>query len=120
MAGEMYSINQNGKDDDGNIWELHAEIARAIGGRLQPFDQYQGPYIVVGSDIRMGQRPYQVPIQGLGVVRLWVFPDEEQPDDFARIYREDIDKTSEPFFWPDTSKAISEAKRLLSKKAGKA
>ena len=113
MAGEMYFINQDGTDSDGEIWQTHADIAKAINGRLEPFDKYQGPYIVVGKDLRMGATPYSVPVRHLGIVRLWLVPAEDQPDDFTQIYREDTNKLSEPFLWCDSSMAISEAKRLL-------
>jgi len=93
MTGEMLHINQNGKDNDGNVWELHAHIVRGLqelgyDATLQPFDQYQGPYILIGKDVRLGQRPYQLAVQNVGVVRLWISQDEVG---LACIYREDTD-----------------------------
>lgn len=110
MAGEMSYIKQTGEDSDGNIWSLHAAIAKAVGGQLKPFDQYQGPYIVIGADVRVGDSPYQLAVRGLGVKRLWVISD----NDYAcRIYREDTDKTSDFFYGEDESEAIRAAKSLL-------
>lgn len=45
MTGEMSSITQDGVDQDGNCWSLHAAAARATKGILHRFDMYQGPYI---------------------------------------------------------------------------
>jgi len=106
MTGEMYSINQDGLDNDGNEWVIHAAIAKAVGGTLQPFDQYQGPYILVGGDVRIGSRPYQLAVQGLGIVRLWLGVDE---DDMPCIYREDTDETVS--YWPDDETTAIETVR---------
>ena len=38
MAGEVRQVNPD-------EWPTHKAIADAVGGRLRPFDQYQGPYI---------------------------------------------------------------------------
>ena len=38
MAGEMTHL-------DPAEWPIHKAVADALGGRLRPFDQYQGPYI---------------------------------------------------------------------------
>ena len=38
MAGEMRHVNLA-------EWPIHNAVAAALGGRLRPFDQYQGPYI---------------------------------------------------------------------------
>ena len=38
MAGEMRTVNPA-------EWPIHKTVADALGGRLRPFDQYQGPYI---------------------------------------------------------------------------
>ena len=109
MTGEMYSINQDGLDDDGNEWPIHAAIAKAVKGTLQPFDQYQGPYILVGEDVRIGSRPYQVAVQGLGVIRLWLGADD---DDMPYIYREDTDEIIH--YWPlDAMTAVATAKAML-------
>jgi len=81
-------------EPDGTEWPLHAAIAKAVGGKVMPFDKYQGPYIVVGEDEVMGQRPYAVPVQGLGIVRLWMW----ETDYEFYIWREDIEITVGPFF----------------------
>jgi len=112
MAGEMSWIKQDGTDSDGNVWETHAAIAKAVGGYLRPFDQYQGPYITVGGDVVVGIPPYGVPAQHLGVVRLWLCNDE---DGLCYIYREDIDKSSFAFFCGNTDAAIAEARALLGR-----
>ena len=73
MTGEMYEIDPvTGMEPDGTSWPLHAAIAQAVGGTVQPFDQYQGPYVLVGNDIRVGRQPYAVAPKHLGVVRLWL------------------------------------------------
>ena len=98
MAGEMPYIDPvTGETPDGEVYTLHAAIAKAVGGTIQPFDTYQGPYVVVGKDVRMGERPYQLAVQGVGVIRLWVGSDAGWPDYLARVYREDTDTLSEPF-----------------------
>gem|GEM_PF-2110802 len=38
MAGEMRQVNPD-------EWPTHKAVADALGGRLRPFDEYQGPYI---------------------------------------------------------------------------
>lgn len=38
MAGEMTCVHSG-------EWPTHKAVADALGGRLRPFDQYQGPYI---------------------------------------------------------------------------
>jgi len=117
MTGEMYWIDEEtGQDSNGDVYELHAAIAKAIGGQLKPFDKYQGPYIVIGKDIRAGSGPYAIPVQNLGVIRLWIIP---QPNDeesgFFCIYREDTNETSHPFWWNDESMAIEAARQLITK-----
>ena len=110
MAGEMCFIDpKTGEDDSGNIWNYHAAIARATNGIIKPFDQYQGPYVVIGNDVRLGRDPYAIAPSNLGVVRLWVILDE---DDFQRIYREDTETTS-GHIWDEDSAAIA-ALELLS------
>ncbi len=88
MTGEMYSIDpETATEPDGTEWPFHREIARVTGGQVKPFDQYQGPYVVVGPDLRVGSAPYQLALQGVGVVRLWLTED--------RVYREDTATHSE-------------------------
>ena len=111
----MFSIDKNGRDSDGETWVLHASIAKAIKGTLEPFDKYQGPYIVVGGkDIRVGNKPYDMPVRHLGIVRLWIVGDEEEPEVLARIYREDNDTLSDPFMWNDNRGAIRQARKILT------
>lgn len=95
MAGEMPYIDPvTGETPDGTVYTLHAAIAKAVGGTIQPFDVYQGPYVLVGADFRVGEPPYQYAPGGFGVKRLWVQSD----DGFsATIYREDTEIESEPF-----------------------
>jgi len=105
MTGEMYYINpKTGEDSNGDVWNIHLAVAKAIKGTLKPFDVYQGPYIAVGSDLSIGIPPYAMPIQFPGIVRLWV--------DFDVVYREDIDK-SYPYRPYSTRSAIYAAKQLL-------
>lgn len=104
MIGEMCQIDPvTATEPNGTEWPIHAAIAKAVGGTVRPFDQYQGPYIVIGSDVRIGTRPYQLAPLGLGIVRLWVNEDT--------VYREDTD-TGEPYW--DTASAISAALSLLA------
>ena len=112
MTGEMCYINQDGEDSNGEVWELHAEIAKALGGVLKPFDVYQGPYIVIEEDVRIGNTPYAIPLTGLGIIRLWICGDEED-EGFFKIYKEDTDTTSFSFLWDDVEMAIEAAKSLM-------
>ena len=120
MTGEMWHIDENGKDDNGNEWPIHAAIAKALcdeghDASLQPFDQYQGPYILIGKDARLGQPPYAVATQHLGVVRLWVVSSQPDSDGILwRIYREDTDTLSSQFYYDDTEGAIACAKELMT------
>jgi len=120
MTGEMYHINQEGKDDSGNEWPIHAAIAKALceegyDATLQPFDQYQGPYILVGKDIRVGQRPYQLAVQNMGVIRLWLTIDDEGE---GLVYREDMDISSDAFWCNDIGGAIDGARELMARTQG--
>ena len=116
MAGEMNWIGQDGVDATGNEWPIHAAIAKAVDGELKPFDQYQGPYIVVGADLVVGEPPYGVLIQNQGCTRLWLCsPEDELGDSHCYIYREDTEESSELFFCEDTATAIAMAKRLLGR-----
>ena len=116
MTGEMYHIDQDGKDDSGNEWTMHAAIAKALcaegyDATLQPFDQYQGPYILVGKDMRIGEHPYQLAVQNQGVIRLWLTTDEHG---WLCIYREDTDTALE-FPPDDIAAAIACIKELLAR-----
>lgn len=114
MTGEMYSIEQDGASDDGEEWPLHASVARAVKGMLKPFDRYQGPYIVIGDDIKTGHTPYEYPVMHVGATRLWIFMER---NGLAKIYREDTDTTSESFYWEDEEAAVRLAKKLLSEES---
>ena len=87
MTGEMYAIDPiTATEPDGSSWPAHAAMAAALrdaglDATVQPFDQYQGPYVLVGPDVRVGEAPYQLAVQELGVVRLWLCDDG--------LYRED-------------------------------
>ena len=123
MTGEMYHIDQDGKDDSGNEWEMHAAIAKALradgyDATLQPFDQYQGPYILVGKDIRVGASSYALAVQNMGVIRLWLTPadtEDQYSETEVVVYREDADTISEPFWWNDTESAIDCALELMAR-----
>jgi len=97
----MYSINPyTATEPDGTCWVLQKAIVQALRRRgldahVEPFDQYQGPYICVGPDLRVGTRQYQLAVQHLGIIRLWVTDSEGR----ARIWNEATDKISKPF-WP--------------------
>ena len=95
MTGEMSWINpETGKDSNGDVWNIHLAIAKAVGGELKPYDVYQGPYISVGIDLRIGNSPYSIPVQNQKCVRLWVIPVNDYD---AVVYREDTDKQSYAF-----------------------
>ena len=108
MTGEMWTITQDGVDQDGETWDIHAAVARSVGGTLQPFDVYQGPYILVGKDRRVGERPYRVTLPG--PCRLWITADE---NDTGTVYREDTGASA--CWWPysSESRAIEAARSLL-------
>ena len=108
MTGEMSYINpETGVDSNGECWPIHLAIAKAIGGTLKPFDVYQGPYIAVGGDLTMGNSPYAIPLQNLGIVRLWICSD----DYLEMVYREDTEESI--IFWDEHS-AILAAMDLTS------
>ena len=113
MTGEMHSITQKGLDSNGDSWPTHAAIARAVKGKLKPFDVYQGPYIVVGPDVRVGISPYQMAIQHLGAIRLWITDTDDFERPQVRIWREDTETTSKPFWYEDTRAACKAARKLL-------
>ncbi len=89
MTGEMFE-----SDVTREAYPLHFAIADAVKGEVRPFDQYQGPYVLVGTDIRLGRQPYQYCPVGLGVVRLWIISEDGCG---GYIYNEATEKTSEPF-----------------------
>ena len=91
MTGEMSYINpETGIDSNGEEWPIHLAIAKAVNGTLKSFDSYQGPYIAIGNDVKVGNPPYEIPINHLGCVRLWVCYENDYT---SCVYREDIDKS---------------------------
>jgi hypothetical protein len=113
MTGEMDWIGQDGTDDQEEIWELHAAVAKAVNGKLYPFDKYRGPFILVGEGELPEEGYYKYPVEfPPGLARLWIFPED---DYFFRIWREDNDTQSRPIAWWDEDTAVAEAKRLLSR-----
>jgi len=109
MTGEMSWIDQNGEDSNGNNWPLHAAIAKELGGIIKPFDVYQGPYVVFGADVRVGNAPYAIAPIGLGIKRLWLVGE----DCLLKWYREDNEAESFEFWWDDVEGAIEAAKEVL-------
>lgn len=110
MTGEMGFIDQDGNDCNGDCYSTHAAIAKALNGTLKPFDVYQGPYISIGDDVRLGSAPYAIAPRLPGIVRLWI---EVVDDVFARVYNEDTCNTSFEFPMTDTQAAIDAAKSVL-------
>jgi len=110
MTGEMCWIDQNGMDSNGDCYELHAAVAKAIGGTLQPFDVYQGPYILIGKDVRIGSSPYALASTGMGVKRLWLVNED---NGWGQWFREDTEQFSSEFWWDDVEEAIEAARELL-------
>ena len=84
-------------------YPMHYAIADALGGAVIAFDTYQGPYILIGEDIRGGEGVYATAPTGLGVTRLWI-------SDGPIIYNEATEK-SMPFFddAPETAIAAAQA-----------
>lgn len=101
MTGEMHA-----SEVTRDTFPTHFAIAEALGGSVKPFDQYQGPYVVIGTDIRIGTSPYACAPRGLGIVRLWLCSDDGV---LATVYNEATDAQSEPFFYEDTESAIAAA-----------
>ncbi len=89
MTGEMFKSEVTREN-----FPLMFAIADAVKGTVEPFDQYQGPYVCVGRDIRAGSEPYAVAPTGLGVIRLWLCTDDGVQ---ATIYNEAIEMQSNPF-----------------------
>jgi hypothetical protein len=109
MTGEMYR-----SDLTEETYPLHFAIAKEFGGTVQPFDVYQGPYVVIGDDVRSGSEPYAIAVQHLGVVRLWIICDG---DGGCQVYNEANDRCSE--YFPEDSAvsplfAIEAAREVLA------
>lgn len=103
MAGEMFYA-------DPQEWPLHAAIAEQLGGELEPFDVYQGPYVAFGPNLRAGDSPYSVPLSVPGAVRLWVTCEDGY---WCSIYREDTEESSGIFPYDDEESAVLAARMLL-------
>ncbi len=91
-AGEMGEISPEGEDDAGNVWSTHAAIARALGGELHPFDQYQGPYINVKG------------------YTLWLTTEDGVT---GRVYNETAKMYSDPFNIEDLASATEAAQQVI-------
>jgi hypothetical protein len=91
-------------------YPVHHAVADALGGTVRPFDQYQGPYVVVGPDVRAGSEPYAVAPRGLGVVRLWLCDDGEGR---VTVFNEATERESDPFIWDDENGAIEAARSVV-------
>lgn len=92
MAGEMH-ISEVTKEN----FPLHFAIAEAFGGTVHPFDQYQGPYIMIGAkDITAGSAPYAMPLPTriTGGHRLWITSDDGE---VVQVYNESNEKVSDGF-----------------------
>lgn len=101
MTGEMRR-----EEVTPEAYPIHFAIAKEFGGTVEPFDHYQGPYVVIGGDVRLGDEPYAVAVQGLGVVRLWLCTDDGA---FGSIYNEANEAQSDEF--PLYTRDPEEAKR---------
>lgn len=90
-TGEMSQeeLDATGREE----WPLHYAIADALGGTVKAFDQYQGPYVLIGSEIR-GQGVYAPATRMEGVVRLWISSENGYE---GVVYNEDNEKQSTPF-----------------------
>ena len=60
MTGEMHRSEVTPE-----AYPTHFAIARALGGTVEPFDQYQGPYVCIGRDVRAGSGVYALAPRGL-------------------------------------------------------
>lgn len=95
MTGEMHH-----SEVTADAYPAHFAIAKAFGGTVKPFDQYQGPYVLIGA------------------ARLWLCPEEDSG--FGYIYNQDNEKKSAPFWlhWKNTdafaTTAIDAAREVLA------
>jgi hypothetical protein len=88
VAGEMFE-----SDVTRESYSLHFAIADALGGKVRPFDMYQGPYVVIGNDVRIGIEPYAYCPPGTAT-RLWLCSEDGCG---GAVYNEANDKQSKPF-----------------------
>ena len=109
MTGEMFYIDpKTGKDSNEDTWHLHAKLAQELNGTIKPFDVYKGPYVVIGADVTVGMPPYAMPLSLPGIIRLWIYENEQG----SFVYREDTDESE--LFW-DENDIVSAAMELLRK-----
>lgn len=100
MTGEMAWIKPNGEDSNGDVYDIHAQVARALRCQLRPFDKYIGPYIAH----KRGKLFISAEDSGAGTVCLW-------PGGIAPAYREPI--VAEFFPFNDASAALAAARDVL-------
>lgn len=105
MTGEMHQSEVTRE-----AYPLHFAVADALGGVVHAFDQYQGPYVCIGPDLRIGQPPYAIAPKGLGIVRLWLCYDSSG---WITIYNEANERTSDLFRWDNASTAVEAARSVL-------
>lgn len=107
MTGEMAWIKPDGTDSNGDVYDVHAKVARALRCRLRPFDKYIGPYIAH----KAGKLWLSVEDDGfLGSVCLW-------PGGVAPAYREPVVVYYRPFNDAEAATAAARQAVKQSKKA---
>lgn len=102
MTGEMAWIKPDGTDSNGEKWEPHAKVARALRCRLKPFDSYIGPYIAHSA----GKLFISSEDGIVGTVCLW-------PEGIAPADREPITEDYFPLY--DADAALAAARSVLRK-----
>jgi len=112
-TGEMsqQELDANGREE----WPLHYAIADALGGTVKPFDQYQGPYVLIGAEIR-GEGVYAPATPTPGVTRLWISSDDGVE---GTVYNEENEKQSQPFLLYGAGSeedAVAAAKEVMGAK----
>ena len=108
MTGEMHPSEVTRE-----AYPLHFAVADALGGTVHPFDQYQGPYVSIGPDIRTRVRSWALHHpRGLGIVRLWF---QYFGQKGVTIYNEANDRVSEPFSEWTCECAVAAARSVLDK-----
>lgn len=106
MTGEVSSIKPNGEDSNGDIWGVHAYVAKALRCKLRPFDTYIGPYI----DHKLGRIFIGSDDGGVGDACLW-------PGGVPPAYCKPI---TEQFFPMQSEIAALDAVRSVLREARKA